>query len=279
MRAVDVYRITDQLDDATLDVLTARLEARGKHPRFETMMREYLDAMAIDSAQCVLDLGCGTGVVARTIARRPPFAGRVVGVDRSPHLVAAASRLAGEEGISERVAFRTGDSHTLELRDMEFDAVVAHTLFSHLEDPRSVLTEIVRVLQPGGKVGIFDGDYASMTFASDDPAVGKATDEMIINAIVTNPRVMRQMPQLLQEAGLGLTAAFAYIVADIGRADFWDGSVKSLIRLLPKAGAMTESQAEAWAAAMLARSEQGTFFGASNYYGFVATKPRERPAR
>ena len=146
MGAVDVYRVTDQLDDATLEVLIARLEARGKHPRFEMMMREYLDAMAIDSARCILDLGCGTGVVARTIARRPPFAGRVMGVDRSPHLVAAASRLAGEEGISERVAFRTGDSHTLALRDMEFDAVVAHTLFSHLEDPRSVLTEIVRVL-------------------------------------------------------------------------------------------------------------------------------------
>jgi len=36
---------------------------------------------------------------------------------------------------------------------------------------------------------------------------------------------------------------------------------------------MTESQAEAWAAAMLERSEQGTFFGASNYYAFVAMKP------
>jgi ubiquinone/menaquinone biosynthesis C-methylase UbiE len=237
------------------------------------MMREYLDAMAIDAARNVLDLGCGTGVVARAIARRPRFAGRAMGVDRSPHLVAAASRLAREEGIGERVAFRTGDSHTLALRDMEFDAVVAHTLFSHLEDPRSVLTEIVRVLEPGGKVGIFDGDYASMTFASDDPAAGKATDEMIINAIVTNPRVMRQMPQLLQEAGLRLMAAFSYVVADIGRADFWDSSVRSLIRLLPKAGAMTQSQAEAWAAAMLARSEQGTFFGASNYYGFVAMKP------
>jgi len=90
MGAVDVYRITDQLDDATLDVLIVRLEARGKHPRFEMMMREYLDAMAIDSARYILDLGCGTGVVARTIARRPPFAGRVMGVDRSPHLVAAA---------------------------------------------------------------------------------------------------------------------------------------------------------------------------------------------
>ena len=273
MGAVDVYRITDKLDDATLEVLTARLEARGKHPRFETMMREYLDAMAIDSARYVLDLGCGTGVVARAIARRPSFAGRVMGVDRSPHLVAVASRLASEGGIVGKVAFRTGDSHTLALRDNEFQAVVAHTLFSHLEDPRSVLTEIVRVLEPGGKVGIFDGDYASMTFATDDPDAAKATDEKIVNAIVTNPRVMRQMPQLLQEAGLRLTAAFSYIVADIGRADFWETSVKSLIRLLPKAGAMTEYQAEAWGAAMLARSEQGTFFGASNYYGFVATKP------
>ena len=84
MGAVDVYRITDQLDDATLDVLIARAEARGKHPRFQMMMQEYLDAMAIDSAPYILDLGCGTGVVARTIARRPPFAGRVIGVDRSP---------------------------------------------------------------------------------------------------------------------------------------------------------------------------------------------------
>jgi hypothetical protein len=36
--AVDVYRITDQLDDATLDVLIARLEAHGKHPRFAAML-------------------------------------------------------------------------------------------------------------------------------------------------------------------------------------------------------------------------------------------------
>ena len=172
-----------------------------------------------------------------------------------------------------RVEFRAGDSHTLELRDAEFDAVVAHTLFSHLDDPRSVLREIVRVLKPGGKVGIFDGDFASLTFATDDPAEGKAADEAIISAIVTNPRVMRQMPQLLREAGLQLIAAFPYVVAEMGRADYWDPAIKSFVRLLPKAGAMTESQAAEWAAAMFRRSDQGTFFGASNFYGYVAAKP------
>jgi len=81
MGTVDVYRITDELDDATLDVLVTRLEVRGKHPRFGQMMREYFDAMAIDSAGSVLDLGCGTGVASRAIARRAGFSGRVTGID------------------------------------------------------------------------------------------------------------------------------------------------------------------------------------------------------
>jgi ubiquinone/menaquinone biosynthesis C-methylase UbiE len=262
---VDVYRITSKLDDATLDALVTRLEAHGKHPRFAEMLRKYLDAMIIDSAKSVLDLGCGTGVATRAIGRRPGFSGRVTGIDVSSHLIAAATRLANAEGLGNAVEFRVGDSHSLEIRDASFDAVVAHTLFSHLDDPRAVLKEIVRIVKPGGKVGIFDGDYASLTFGTDDPDKAKADDEAIINAVVTNPRVMRQMPQLLREAGLQLLSAFSYVVADVGRADFWDSAIKSFVKLLPKAGAMTEAEAVEWAAAMFRRSDQGTFFGASNY--------------
>ncbi len=272
MAAVDVYRITTKLDDATLGVLVTRLEARGKHPRFADMMREYLDAMAIDTATSVLDLGCGTGVAARAIARRTEFSGRVTGIDVSPHLIEVATRLARDEGVESRAGFRVGDSHSLELGDAAFDAVVAHTLFSHLDDPRAVLKEIVRILKPGGKVGIFDGDYASLTFGTDDPDKGRRDDEAIINSIVTNPRVMRQMPQLLGEAGLQLIATFSYVVAEVGRADFWESAIKSFTKLLPKAGAMTEPEAAAWAAAMFRRSEQGIFFGASNYYSYVAAR-------
>lgn len=272
MATIDVYRITDKLDDATLDVVETRLEARGKHPRFIEMMEDYLDAMRIDSAKSVLDVGCGTGVAARAIARRPGFAGRVVGIDKSPFLVAAATRLANEDGVGGTVEFRAGDSHTLKIQDGEFDAVVAHTLFSHVDDPRTVLKEMLRAVKSGGFIGIFDGDYASLTFATDDPAEGKVTDEAIIGAVVTNPRVMRQMPQLLREANVQLIASFPYVVAEMGRADFWEPLIKSLVKLLPKAGAMTETGAADWAAAMFRRSEQGTFFGASNYYGYVGMK-------
>lgn len=272
MKTVDVYRITDELDEASLDVMVNRLESRGQHPRFGEMLDEYLDAMDIESATNVLDLGCGTGVAARTVARRPGFTGRVTGIDKSPHLIAAANRLADEEGLADRVTFRAGDSHDLNLRNGEFDAIVAHTLFSHVDDPRGVMGEIVRITRSGGRVGIFDGDYASLTFATEDPEEGKRIDERIHGAMVTNPRVMRQMPQLLDQAELELVASFPYIVAEMGRADFWEGAIQSLVKLLPKAGAMTEAEAGEWADGLFRRSERGTFFGASNYYGYVAVK-------
>jgi ubiquinone/menaquinone biosynthesis C-methylase UbiE len=272
MGTVDVYRITDELDHPTLDVLATRLEARGKHPRFIEMMQQYLGAMRIDSAATVLDLGCGTGVVTRAIAQRKGFAGRVIGIDRSSYLTAAARRFAEEEGVGSVVEFHTGDSQSLNLPDAAFDAVVAHTLISHVEDERAVMREIARIVKPGGRVGIFDGDYASLTFGAADPAKARAMDETIINALVTNPRVMREMPQLLQEVGLVLEVSFAHVVADIGKADFFAPGLQSLIRLLPKSGAMSESEARAWVDAVMKRSERGIYFGASNFYSYVATR-------
>ena len=77
------------------------------------------------------------------------------------------------------------------------------TLISHVERPAAVLAEIARIAKPGGSIGIFDGDYASLTFGHPDPDQGKRDDEALIAAIVTNPRVMRQMPVLVQGSPTG----------------------------------------------------------------------------
>jgi hypothetical protein len=63
---------------------------------------------------------------------------------------------------------------------------------SHVDDPLAVVQEAARVVKRGGLVGFFDGDYASLTFSHPDPAQGKIYDEAIQQAVVTNPRVMRQ---------------------------------------------------------------------------------------
>ena len=144
---------------------------------------------------------------------------------------------------------------------------------SHVDDPLAVVKETARVVKPGGMVGLFDGDYASLTFSHADPATGKAHDEALINAVITSPRVMRQMPRLLRDAGLTLVASFPYVLAEIGQADFFVSAIASFRRLIPVAGTMTEAEANAWADALLKDAKEGVFFGASNYYGYVAKRP------
>jgi predicted TPR repeat methyltransferase len=68
MKPSDPYAATDKLDESLLRVIVTRLEARGRHPLFEKMLQDYLDAMQIDRAKTVLDIGCGTGVATRAIA-------------------------------------------------------------------------------------------------------------------------------------------------------------------------------------------------------------------
>lgn len=272
MDVCDVYGMTDKLSDDVLDVIVTRLESRGKHPFFARVLNEYLAELNLASANSVLDMGCGTGVATRAIARYPGFNGKVTGIDLSPYLVEAAASLAIDEGLGSCTEFQTSDSEQLDFPDGAFDAVVLHTLISHVTDPLAVIREAARIVKPGGFIGIFDGDYATITFGHRDPDQGKAYDDKIIQAIITNPRIMREMPRLLPQAELELVVAFPHALADIGKADFFEPAIESFRKLLPNSGVMSDEEANAWADVQVADSENGIFFGATNFYSYVARR-------
>lgn len=273
IKPFDVYGNTHILDEPILDVIATRLEARGRHPVFQRMLIEYLEFMKIDETKTVLDLGCGTGFAAREIAKRPDFKGHIIGIDISSSLIERAVSLAKKEGLSDRIEFLVGDSRSLDLAENSFDVTIAHTLISHLPDPQSLIEEMKRLVKPGGLVGIFDGDYASLTFSNSDPQEGKVIDELIINSIVTQPRVLRQLALMFNTAGMAFVKAFPYVVSDVGTADYWATSIESMRKLLPGAKAMTMEEADLWVDDRKRESEAGTFFASSNYYSFIARKP------
>ncbi len=100
----------------------------------------------------VLDVATGTGVVALAVARRVGSAGKVVGVDLSPEMLARARQKLALAGLSQ-VEFREGDAQRLDFPDQSFDVVLCASSLFFVPDMVSALREWRRVLVPGGVVG------------------------------------------------------------------------------------------------------------------------------
>jgi ubiquinone/menaquinone biosynthesis C-methylase UbiE len=210
--------------------------------------------------------------VARAIAARDGFAGTVTGIDQSPEFIGAAERLAGEEGVADRIEFLIGDAHQLDFPDASFDAVVAHTLISHARDPLTVLAEAARVVRPGRTVAIFDGDYGSLTFGCSDSRLGEAMEPALQSTIMSSPRVMRELPRLLPKAGLRLVKPQAHVYAEAGPSSFFLGLAETYGPLAASTGRLTAAEVDAWLADQRRSAEDGTFFAACNYYAYVARR-------
>jgi 2-polyprenyl-3-methyl-5-hydroxy-6-metoxy-1,4-benzoquinol methylase len=237
------------------------------------MLDDYLAAMDLERLSLVLDVGCGTGVAARRLARLGAFTGRIVGIDRSPDLIAVAQRQAAAEGLAGRIEFRVGDAAALGDLKGRFDAAVAHTLVSHVDDPLVVVREIAACVRQGGSIAVFDGDFASWVFGGANPAAGRELAEAAIAAIVTNPCVMREFPAIAREARLEIVTTRAYVLSEVGKASFFEASMATYPALLPLAGHIDVATVERLVEVQRRNIAEGTFFGALNFYAYVLHRP------
>jgi ubiquinone/menaquinone biosynthesis C-methylase UbiE len=104
----------------------------------------------LDDSWTVGDLGCGTGHLSEALA---PVVGRVVAVDESGAMLTAAKRrLAGFDNVE----VRSGSVESLPLEDAELDVALLFMVTHFVLEPVKVLSEVRRVLKPGGRVVILD---------------------------------------------------------------------------------------------------------------------------
>jgi ArsR family transcriptional regulator len=104
----------------------------------------------LDDDMVIGDLGCGTGVVTAELA---PYAGRVIAVDESKAMLAAARRRLHER---DNVELRAGALESLPLDDGELDAAVMSLVLHYVPEPVAALSEARRVVKPGGRVVVVD---------------------------------------------------------------------------------------------------------------------------
>jgi ubiquinone/menaquinone biosynthesis C-methylase UbiE len=272
----DIFRLAPTMDPTVLETIAARLEFRGTDQGYAQRSQAYFSRLPLAQSRQILALGCGTGIEVRALRRltRPDTV--IIGVDHSPALIDAARRRTDQEGLSANVTYQVGDAHHTPYGDGQFDVVTLHTLISHVDDPPQVLREARRLVRPGGTVAVFDGDYASLTFAYPDHGLAKTLEEKLIQLIVANPRIMRDLPRLLREVDLELVEADGALYANIGTSRFWVGAAESYGALLARSGLLSPEVVDRWRAFQVQSAAERTFFGASNYYTYLTRRPAQR---
>jgi len=137
------------------------------------------DAAGIAAGMRVLDVACGTGVLAHEAARRVGPGGAVTGIDRNDGMLAVAARAPGA------VEWRNGIAEMLPFADSSFDAVVSQFGLMFFDDRVAALAEMWRVLRPGGVLAAAvwaaldeTPGYAAMTHLLQELFGGAAADAL-----------------------------------------------------------------------------------------------------
>jgi len=119
-----------------------------------------------------LDVGCGTGFLSFELAARGH---RVTGIDFAPAMLAEARRKA--EGQGAAVRFEQGDAEHLRLDSHSFDLVISRHLLWTLAHPEAAIDEWIRVLRPGGRLIVVDGQFDATALTNPPQGSARASAE------------------------------------------------------------------------------------------------------
>jgi ubiquinone/menaquinone biosynthesis C-methylase UbiE len=265
----DVYALIREVDRTTQERLADVLEMRTDDPRQVAMWQAYLSEIDFPPAAQVLEIGCGTGAVSRTLAQWPGVA-QVTGVDPSTVFIAKARTLA--DGIP-NLSFEEGDGRSLAFDAKAFDVVVVHQTLSHVPQPERLVAEAFRVLRPRGWLAVFDGDYATATVATGDRDPLEMCADAFRTHFVHDPWIVRRLPQLVRTGGFEIIPMRSHGYVEAPEGAYMLTWIDRGAEVLVQAGRIGMETAEALKAEARRRSTAKAWFGHIAFASVWGRKP------
>ena len=202
-----------------------------------------VDAAYLAPGERVLDVACGTGVVARVAAKHVGPTGRVVGVDLNPGMIAVARALPAPVGAP--IEWLEQSALDLQLKDASFNAVLCQQGLQFFPDKAVALKEMRRVLDHGGRLALSVWNSTGLY----NNAVGDALARLVGNEVADRFNASRQVPTAEDLRYLATEAAFSAIDVRVSRIDVHlprlDKFVLNHLAATPVASAIAAADPEA----------------------------------
>ncbi len=217
----------------------------------------------------VLDVGCGPGFYCAELAEEVGPSGSVVGVDGSQPMLALAGRRCAELG---NVELRAGDATALGVSDADFDAALCVQVLEYVAETRAGLAELHRALKPGGRVLVWDIDWATFSMQGDELTrrVQTAWDEHL-----THSSLPRTLAPSLRAVGFEDVRAQAHPLATVAfdPETFGGALVPFIAAFVGGRTGVSEEEAAAWLDMQRALDKRGEYYFAVTQVCFTAVKP------
>lgn len=264
-------RIEEQPPEV-VDVIARSMNIRAAEPAMQSICASYMGKIGVPNAH-VLEVGCGNGAATKFIMQhlRPA---RLVGIDPSLLFINMANQTFNGEP---RASFERGDAASTGQPDASFDIVIAHTVYSHLLDPVGALAEAWRVLKPGGKLVIFDGDFATLGVALFDGDPLQSAVGAVLRNMVHAPYIMRRLPILAAAAGFCVLSLDAHGYVQTMQPDYLLTLLSRGTSAAGRAGEIGQALVDGYDHEAQRRVATGTFYGSMLFLSLTARKIDDAP--
>ena len=151
--------MSQESDSAAYDAWHSSLDVNlnADDPWYQLVRRELQMERDIGGRR-VMEIGCGRGGFACWLETRSPPPSEVVAIDYSPVAVEKGRAAAAAAGI-DAITWQTGDIQDIAHPDGSFDTVISCETIEHVPDPRKAVSELARVLKPGGRLFLTTPNY------------------------------------------------------------------------------------------------------------------------
>jgi arsenite methyltransferase len=234
--------------------------------------RLVYEALGAQPGERILDVGCGPGFYASELLDQVEPDGSVVGVDASPQMLAvAAHRCEGRGGVE----FRQADATSLPVEDAGFDRAVCVQVLEYVTDVEAALRELHRALRPGGRVVIWDVDWATVSWHSHD----RGRMERALAAWdkhLADPSLPRTLASRMRAIGFADVAieGHAFATAEFTPDAYGSALLPLITDYLATVDGFGPAEAEAWADEQRLLAERDEFYFACIQFCFAGTKSR-----